>query len=84
MVIKAYVGKSLVHLAMEIEPGISRDSLWCLPDSANLVSVNWGIFNFTFVGAPIDISTEINLAEINRARLFKDSKSLTVLQVMPC
>ena len=37
-----------------IELGTFCDPFWILPDSANLASVNWGIFNFTFAGAPID------------------------------
>ena len=39
-----------------------------LPDWANLARANWRIFNFTFVGAPIDFWTFFFLAKINRAR----------------
>ena len=37
-----------------IAPGTFCDPLWLLPDWANSASVNLGIFNFTFVDAPID------------------------------
>ena len=62
LAIKAYIGKSKFNLAKHastggIEPGTSYDLLWCLPDWANLVSVNWGMFNFTFLGASIDFGT---------------------------
>ena len=39
-----------------IEPGTLR-LLLCLPHWANLASVKRGIFNFTFVGTPIDFWT---------------------------
>ena len=51
---KIISGKKLP--AMSIEPG-PCDALSCLPDWANLASVNWGIFNFTFVGVRIDFWT---------------------------
>ena len=59
---KAYWGKSKINLAKSwppvgIEPGTSHDPLCYLPNWANLASVNWEIFNFTFVGAAIDIGT---------------------------
>ena len=43
--------------AVGIEPETSCVLLWCLPDWVNLASASWGIFNFTFVGAPIDFWT---------------------------
>ena len=42
---------------MGIEPGTSCSPLSCLLDWANLASVEWGIFNFTLVGAQIDFET---------------------------
>ena len=56
--------------------------LWCLPDCGNLASVNWGKFNFAFVGAPIDLGTSHDLAKIvehNYIRILK----VSVLQAMP-
>ena len=45
-------------------------------DWANMASVCWRIFNFTFICASIDILDLNNLAKISRALLFKDPESL--------
>ena len=61
---------------VRIEPWTSYDSLSCIPDWANLASVNWGTFNFTFLVH--HLSFWDHFAEINRTWLYKDPKSLSV------
>ena len=61
---------------MGIEPGTSCILLSNLPDWANLTSVGWRIFDFTFVCGPNWLLDWDYLAKINRAWLYKDLKSL--------
>ena len=39
------------------DSGTSYFTFSCLPHWANLASVNWGIFNFTFVWSPINFAS---------------------------
>ena len=68
MATKAYVGISKINSVKNI-PLIGIE-IMMMPSWANLASVTWGIFNFTFAGAPLD-----DLAKSNRAWLYKYLKN---------
>ena len=51
-------------------------TLSCLPDWDSSASVTWGIFNFTFLDAPIDFLDLDHLAKISIAWLYLDPESL--------
>ena len=71
LAIKAYVGKSKVNSAKKCLVLLRR--LWCLSVWANLASVDWRIFNFTFLCTNWLLDFE-DSTEINRAWLHKDAK----------